>query len=64
MKLSLILFLKKFSVVLFAYLIIKKDVKNVLLLLVRKPWGTGMILWSRAAVSTLCRSHWSALILE
>ena len=58
MKLSLIIFWRKFSVVLFSYLI-KEDGQNVLLLLARKPWGTGMILWSRAAVSTLGRSHWS-----
>jgi len=45
-----------FSVVSFAY-IIKEDDQNVLPLLARKPWGTGMILWSRAAVSTLGRSH-------
>jgi len=41
---------------LIAYLI-KEDVPNVLLLLARKPRGTGMILWSRAAVWTLGRSH-------
>jgi len=41
---------------LFAYLI-KEDVQTVLLLLARKPWCTGIILWSRAAVSTLCRLH-------
>ena len=40
----------------FAYLI-KEDVQNVLLLLAHKSWGTGMILWSVAAVSTLSRSH-------
>ena len=56
MKLSLMVFWRKFSVVLFAYLI-KEDVQNVLLLLARKPWGTGVILWSIAAVSTLGRSH-------
>jgi len=55
-KLSLIIFWRKFSVVLFAYLV-KKDVRNILLLLARKPWGTDMILWSIAAVSTLGRSH-------
>jgi len=41
---------------LFAYLI-KEDVQIVLLLLARKPWGTGIILWSRAVVSTLVGSH-------
>ena len=56
MTLSLILLWRKFSWVLFAYLI-KEDVLNPLLLLARKPWGTGMILWSRVAVSTLGRSH-------
>ena len=43
MKLSLIIFWRKFSVVLFAYLI-KEDVRNVLLLLARKHRSTGMIL--------------------
>ena len=56
MKLSLIICWRKFSVVLFAYLI-KEDVQNGLLLLARKPWGTGVILWSKAAVLTLGRSH-------
>ena len=38
--------------------IIKEDLQNVLLLLARKPWGTGiMIHWSIAAVSTLGSSH-------
>ena len=60
MTLSLILLWRTFSGVLFAYLI-KEDVRNVLLL-ARKPWGTGMILWSRAAVSTLGRSHLVLLI--
>ena len=40
----------------FAYLIMEV-VQNVLLLLARKTWATGMILWSRAAISTLRRSH-------
>jgi len=56
MKLSLIIFWRKFSLVLFAYLI-KEDVQNVLLLLACKPWCTCMNLWSRAAVSALGRSH-------
>ena len=56
MPLSLILLWRNFSEVLFACLI-KEDVRNVLLLFARKPWGTGMIFWSRAAVSTLGRSH-------
>ena len=51
-----------FSVVLFAYLT-KEDVQNVLLVLVGKPWDTGMILWSVAAISTLASFkfglHWS-----
>ena len=54
-ELSLIIFWRKFSVVLFAYLI-KEDVRNFLLL-AHKLWGTGMILWSIAAISTLGRSH-------
>ena len=49
-------FWRKFSVVIFAYLI-KVDVRNVLFLLARKPCGTDMILLSIAAVSTLGRSH-------
>jgi len=57
MKLSLIIFWRKFSVLLSAYLI-KEDVRNALLLLARKPWGTGMISW--AAVSTR-RSHYFGL---
>ena len=56
MKLSLIILWRKFSVVLFEYLI-KEDAQNVLLLLTCKPWGTGMILWSRATVPTLGHSH-------
>ena len=56
MKLYLIIFWRKLSVVLFSYLI-KEDLKNVLLLLACKPWGIGMILWFRAAVSTPGRSH-------
>ena len=56
MKLSLVIFWRKFSVVLIAYLI-KENVQNVLLLVARKPRGNGMILWSRAEVSTLGRYH-------
>ena len=48
--------LKKVLISFFTYLI-KEDVRNVLLLLACKPWGTDMILWSIAAVSTLGRSH-------
>ena len=56
MTLALILLWIKFSEVLFACLT-NKDVQNVLLLFARKPWGTGRILWSIAAVSMLGRSH-------
>ena len=59
-KLSLIFLWKKFSEVLFAYLI-QEDVRNVLLLLACKPealaWSSEFI----AAVSTFGRSHYFGL---
>ena len=36
---------RNFSGVLFAYLI-KEDVQNILILLARKPWGSGAIVYS------------------
>ena len=64
MTLSLILLWRKFSEVLFAYLI-KEDVRNVLLLLARKPWGT--VVWSydpEPRFRRLVVHIWLSMILE